>query len=242
MELEFTNPAGAGSASISIGDLTLVQAGAGANAPDLSQLLTSVQLRLGDSTVASLASLAPGATSITLVPAGGVLVQAGQTIKLVLEIMLRADAPPGTLQLALELAGVQAGPPGGGGLVVRILPVSGRAFPFVTEVGNIGGGTLADSYANFPNPFAAGREATTFAFLLPQAARVNLRLMTPHGELVATVIQDEARSAGFYQTDTWPGLNGNGVPVHNGVYLAEIVVQYADGSRERILRKVAVVR
>jgi uncharacterized repeat protein (TIGR01451 family) len=242
MELEFTNPAGAGSASISIGDLTLVQAGAGANAPDLSQLLTSVQLRLGDSTVASLASLAPGATSITLVPAGGVLVQAGQTIKLVLEIMLRVDAPPGTLQLALELAGVQAGPPGGGGLVVRILPVSGRAFPFVTEVGNIGGGTLADSYANFPNPFAAGREATTFAFLLPQAARVNLRLMTPHGELVATVIQDEARSAGFYQTDTWPGLNGNGVPVHNGVYLAEIVVQYADGSRERILRKVAVVR
>ena len=48
--------------------------------------------------------------------------------------------------------------------------------------------------------------------------------------------------AGFHQTDTWNGVNGRGVTVRNGVYIAEIVVYYDDGSRERHLRKVAVVR
>ena len=32
--------------------------------------------------------------------------------------------------------------------------------------------TLAASYSNFPNPFAAGREATTFVYYLPSSARV----------------------------------------------------------------------
>ena len=62
------------------------------------------------------------------------------------------------------------------------------------------------------------------------------------GELVKNILQNEQRSAGFYQNDLWLGFNGNGSPVHNGVYLAELVVRYSDGSKERILRKVAVVR
>jgi hypothetical protein len=59
---------------------------------------------------------------------------------------------------------------------------------------------------------------------------------------VTELLRNEARPAGFYQNDVWSGLNGNGNPVHNGVYLAEIVAEFSDGSRQRILRKVAVVR
>jgi hypothetical protein len=42
--------------------------------------------------------------------------------------------------------------------------------------------------------------------------------------------------------DRWDGRNGAGSIVLNGVYLAELVVQFDDGSSRRLLRKVAVVR
>ncbi len=240
--LAFNNPTGAGGGGIELNALTLVQDVTKASQPDLGQLLAAVQIRLGDTIVASTTDLAPAATSVTLVPGSPFILAAGQLAELVVEIVLRHDAPPGSLQLILQEDGVGAGPAGGVGVAVRVLPVSGQTFPFVTEPGNIGSASLSESYLNFPNPFAAGRETTTFAFSLSGDARVDLRIMTPHGELVATILQNEVRPAGLYQSDVWPGLNGNGVPVHNGVYLAELVVQYSDGSRERILRKVAVVR
>ncbi len=241
-DLEFTNPAGAGSGGIELNALTLVQDPNKASGPDLGRLLAAAQLRLGDGIVASTTDLAASATSVTLVPGALLNVAAGETVKLVVEVILKDDAPTASLQLVLREDGITAGPPGGVGLEVRILPVSGEVFPFATAFGHVGAASLAESYANFPNPFAAGREPTNFAFSLLQDARVDLRIVTPHGELVAIILQDEARAAGFYQSDVWQGLNGNGTTVRNGVYLAELTVQYSDGSRERILRKVAVVR
>jgi hypothetical protein len=44
------------------------------------------------------------------------------------------------------------------------------------------------------------------------------------------------------QSDLWDGRNGNGSVVRNGVYIAELTVSYDDGSRDRVRRKVAVVR
>jgi hypothetical protein len=222
--------------------LTLVQDLAKATDPALGQLLEAVQLRRGEQIVAAATDLPTSASNIVLTPDSLLTVAATEVVKLTLDVVVRSTAPPGPLQLSLHRSGVGAGAPGGEGLEIRVLPSTGETFPFTTAIGNIGGASLAASYANFPNPFAAGREPTNFAFSLLQDAQVDLRIMTPHGELVATLLENESRGAGLYQDDSWLGLNGNGTPVHNGVYLAELVVRYSDGSRERILRKVAVVR
>jgi len=83
---------------------------------------------------------------------------------------------------------------------------------------------------------------TTFVYSLRTGAEVSLRLLTPYGETVATLLEGVSRSAGLHQDDTWTGHNGNGVAVRNGVYLAELVVRFDDGEQQRVIRKVAVVR
>jgi flagellar hook assembly protein FlgD len=125
---------------------------------------------------------------------------------------------------------------------VRVLPASGQVFPFWTQRGNLSAASLDDSYSNFPNPFAAGREATTFVFALSVPSTVDLRLYTPRGEPVRTVLSGESRGVGLHQDVTWDGRNGNGDPVRNGVYVAEITVRAEDGVTTTLRRKVAVVR
>ena len=127
-------------------------------------------------------------------------------------------------------------------LAIRIEPEAGSQFPFWSEAGHFTGLSLSESYANFPNPFAAGREVTTFVYTLQDEAQVTLRVLTPYGENVATILSNVQRAAGLYQEDSWDGLNGRGAPVRNGVYLAELIVDFTSGQKERILRKVAVVR
>jgi hypothetical protein len=109
-------------------------------------------------------------------------------------------------------------------------------------VGNFSGADLSSSYSNFPNPFAAGRENTTFVYSLHSPGRVTLKIVTARWEEVFTILNDEWRQEGLYQEDTWQGLNGRGITVQNGVYVAELVVKYDDGTQDRVLRKVAVVR
>ena len=57
-----------------------------------------------------------------------------------------------------------------------------------------------------------------------------------------TLLDGVWRAAGMHQDDRWDGKNGAGRTVRNGVYIAELTVHYDDGSSERALRKVAVVR
>ena len=57
-----------------------------------------------------------------------------------------------------------------------------------------------------------------------------------------TLLDNEPRAAGLHQDAVWDGRNGNGTVVLNGVYIAEIRTRYDDGTEERYLRKVAVVR
>jgi hypothetical protein len=71
---------------------------------------------------------------------------------------------------------------------------------------------------------------------------VTLRLWTARGERVRTLLDAASLPAGLCQDETWDGRNGSGDTVVNGVYVAELSVDFADGSHERILRKVAVVR
>ncbi|MFH1842504.1 MAG: hypothetical protein ABIF77_04805 [bacterium] len=187
-------------------------------------------------------TVAPGDTNLTLVPASSLYVAAASQETLELRVRFRPEPVVESLRLGLAADGVQVIQPGGAVLVIRIEAADGNVFPLWTEAGGFTALSLEASYSNFPNPFAAGRELTRFVFALSQEAAVDLRILTPHGEAVIRLLDGELRAAGLHQDDSWDGRNGNGIAVHNGVYVAELRVRYSDGAEKRLLRKVAVVR
>jgi hypothetical protein len=181
-------------------------------------------------------------STAVLVPQSPLDVEPGQTIALDLRVRLRPEARTTSIRLGLDAPDIEVVQPDGALLAIRVTPESGSVFPFWSESGRFTARDLAGSYGNFPNPFAAGREITTFVYFLRAAASVSLRLLTPHGESVMTILDRAERPPGLQEQDVWDGRNGNGGVVRNGVYIAELVVDYADGQQERVLRKVAVVR
>jgi uncharacterized repeat protein (TIGR01451 family) len=240
--LTLTNPATAGSGSIVVTAVALRAA-----APDLAALPAGAALRAvtalaGGEVWAVADTVAADATLARLVPPRPIEIAPGATLGLELRARFRAPPPAGGLRLGLDRDDVAVLQPDGALLAVRVEAPAGRQFPFWTAAGAFTAAGLADSYANFPNPFAAGREATTFVYSLPSAARVTLRIFTPRGEPVATPVADADRAAGLHQDDRWDGRNGRGVAVQSGVYVAELRVTFGDGREERLLRKVAVVR
>jgi hypothetical protein len=148
----------------------------------------------------------------------------------------------GALRLGFAAADVGVVQPANPLLTIAVQPPAGRSFPVWTEVGNLTLASLEHSYSNFPNPFAAGREATRFAYYLPGPARVTLRIWTARGERVAALLDDASRPAGLHEQDAWNGRNGRGDVIANGVYVAEMIVRFDSGETQRLLRKVAVVR
>ena len=106
----------------------------------------------------------------------------------------------------------------------------------------MGVGALGPGFGDAQGPFAGGRQSTTFAYYLREAARVTLRIVAANGEGVATLLNDAPRPAGMNQIDLWDGRNGVGRVVRNGAYIAELTVTFDSGSRDRVRRKVAVVR
>jgi len=183
-----------------------------------------------DSTQATLVAGAP----IGVPPSGVVLVE--------LKTVLRQGASPPTFRVGFDAAGVGVVQPASALLQIQVQPAPGSAFPMWTEAGSFGGLTLRESYSNYPNPFAGGRQSTTFAYYLREAARVTLRIVTANGEGVATLLNNAPRPAGMNQSDLWDGRNGVGRVVRNGAYVAELTVTFDGGSHDRVRRKVAVVR
>jgi hypothetical protein len=157
-------------------------------------------------------------------------------------MVTRKDAEPSGFRLGVDQAGIGVMQPSSALLAVNVQPAAGQSFPMWSNAAGLTPSTLSGSYSNFPNPFAAGREATTFVYYLPAGARVSIRIFTPHGENVATVFENAPRALGLHQADRWDGRNGHGQPVYNGVYVAELEVRYDDGTSDRLLRKLAVVR
>ena len=204
-------------------------------------VLAAAEIRIDGSTWAEETSIDDADSSVTLSAATPLVLAAGS--ERVLTVMIAADAGPAADGLSL---GVRAGDvvctQPGDITAVTVRSAAGLAFPFWTAAAGLTAADIADSYINFPNPFAAGRETTNFAFNLARNAVVSLRIWTSRGEPVATLLKDHALTAGLNQELDWDGRNGNGQVVRNGVYLAELNVEYDDGSHERLLRKVAVVR
>ena len=236
------NPQQSGTSGIDLVSVTIRATDDRLMSLPVGNAIEEIFLRDGDEIWASSGTLSPEEAVCSLAPAGNIFIGPNQTLDLVL--MVRFRSPPTVPGLRLGIAGddVLVNQPEGAPATVRIEPEAGHQFPYWTEIGSFTGASLASSYANFPNPFGAGRETTTFVFSLERAATVSLKLLTAHSRPVISLIENESRPAGLYQDDTWDGRNGRGVLVHNGVYIAELVAVYPDGSQERQLRKVAVVR
>lgn len=239
-EISFLNDAIPGSGSVAIDHMILRAADADRAATPIGASVMTVRLRRQGGVLWAEATLQPGDTLATI---GGTPLQMTPQTPVSLEISFvpRSGQASG-LRLGFTAADVGVIQPTNPLLVISVQPPPGQGFPLWTNFGSFTAASLERSYANFPNPFAAGREPTRFAYYLPSPGQVTLRIWTARGERVATLLDGASRAQGLHQDDAWDGRNGRGDVVTNGVYLAEIVVKLEGGESRRLLRKVAVVR
>ena len=236
------NPSADEAAGINVEAITLVASDLNFASRPLGAAVEEIQVFCGQELWAPAVALAPTDTTVTIQPGSPDYLIQGQTLVLEVRITVRQDIQETSLRLGLDQSGVSVIQPDDPLFTVRIEAEQGNSFPFWTEVASFGGGSLADSYSNFPNPFAAGREVTNFTFELPDPGHVSLRLYTAHWDPVTTILAGEWYDAGLHQENIWDGRNGRGMAVQNGIYIAELLVRFNDGTQVRHLRKVAVVR
>jgi hypothetical protein len=240
--LTLSNTAPQGSDSILIDHLVLRASDQLEAAVPVGGAATRVEIYRQGTLWAQSGALLPDST-LAVIPAPAPLrVPPGSPVTLEVRWITAVTGYPSSFRLGCDASDIGVVQPSSALLQIRIAPAQTVAFPLWTGAGVFATATLHDSYSNFPNPFAAGRGTTAFAYYLRDPGRVTLKIYTPAGDGVATLLLDAARLAGMNQSDLWDGRNGNGGVVRNGVYIAELTVTFGDGSRERVRRKVAVVR
>jgi hypothetical protein len=237
-----TNPAAPGAGAIVIDHLTLRAADSGMQPIALGAGVRQLRALADGQAWAQSGSLTSDSTTALLASSTALQIAPGASSTVEIRLTLQSGPASGSLRVGLDQAGVGVVQPASALLQVQVQPVAGQAFTLWTQAGGFSPLDLRASYSNFPNPFAAGRDRTTFAYYLAQPSRVWLRILTLEGESVATLIDGVARSAGIQQADRWDGRNGAGRVVRNGVYVAELTVRDDGGRTDRVLRKVAVVR
>jgi len=236
------NGGGSGSGAIRIDHLVLRAADRTSAPYDAGLALTDLVATIADTVWAENATLGVDSVDAGLRPATPLDVPAGGSVAIMLAARLRGGREGTSLRIGCDAAGVGVVQPASALLQVAVRPEAGATFPLWTEAGGFASLSLAGSWSNYPNPFAAGREATTFAYWLARPARVSLRIATLTGESVVHVLDAAPRPAGMQSSDHWDGRNGAGLVVRNGVYVAELIATYDDGKSDRSLRKIAVVR
>jgi hypothetical protein len=208
---------------------------------NVGDLIDGLQVTVG-ADIWAVAAPAPGDSTACMTAAQPLVLGPNETATLRVRVDFRSDVSISSLRLGFRREDIGAVQPAGALFNVRVEPALGDEFPFWTELGNFSEAGLEESYSNYPNPFAAGRESTTFVYTLPKPGTVSLRVLTARGETVITLVDQVNKSSGIHQNDRWNGLNGRGYTVANGVYLGELRVNFDDGTETRLLRKIAVVR
>ncbi len=239
--LSVHNTAVPGSGSIQVDRLVLRASDRSEATIALGAAASQLVLRR-DGNVVLQSALSPDSTTVTFVPSPPLIIDAGVTILFEVSASFDAASKVDGFRLGVDRDDVRVVQPDGSSLGVRVQAEAGSSFPLWTQAGSFGTASLRQSFSNFPNPFGAGRQSTTFTYYLPQSGRVTLRILTARGEPVTTLVSDQPRTSGMHQDDIWNGSNGQQQVVQNGTYIAEIDVRLDDGTRERVLRKVAVVR
>jgi hypothetical protein len=239
--LELRNASGATSGTIVVDHLLLSAADRDTLALAIGDVVSAVRASIGGQVWAQAQGLAPGAFTARLDAAQPLVIAPDAPVAIEIHVTMRGESGAASFRIGIDAQGVGVVQPPSPLLSVSVLP-DGGSFPFWTGSGTLSGESLADSWSNFPNPFGAGREATTFTFYLVDSGRVSLRLWSSRGERVLTILEGAPLAAGLHQNRSWDGRNGKGDVVRNGVYVAELVVDWDSGGSERVLRKVAVVR
>jgi uncharacterized repeat protein (TIGR01451 family) len=206
------------------------------------EVVAQVQAFIGQELWAESGPLTETEPTAVVTAATPLVLSPGEPVEVEVVAMLRASPKTQSLRIGCRASGIGVIQPDNPLLAVTVQPEEGQSFPFWSNAAGFAPSSLAESYSNFPNPFAAGRSETRFVFNLPAPGRVTLRVWTARGKSVGTILDAVSLSAGLYQDTTWDGRNGRGETVVNGVYVVELTVDFADGSHERLLRKVAVVR
>ena len=117
------------------------------------------------------------------------------------------------------------------------------SYPIFTVELSITEANLEESFSNYPNPFNPSLvEFTTFAYVLSEAAQVDIDVYSITGVAVKRVTINATRGAGPHQEDFWYGVNDKGLAVIPGTYYCRITVRYNSGRAEVFRRKAAVVR
>jgi len=91
---------------------------------------------------------------------------------------------------------------------------------------------------NSPNPF---NPETFISFDLPTRAKTTLKVYNMTGQLVRTLIKDQAYEAGYYST-IWDGRNDRGSQASSGVYFYQLKAKGQDGKRFEATRRMALLR
>jgi uncharacterized repeat protein (TIGR01451 family) len=240
--LTLSNPAPDGSSPVRVAYLRVRGADRDFSPVNVGAAVTRMSLYMDGELFAASDTLGTDSTTAWIPFPDDLVLSPEKQRTLELRVSLRPGSQVTSLRLGYEAGDVGVVQPTGSLLPLNVRGTGGQAFPLWTEAGTLSAASLAGSYSNFPNPFHPRREETVFVYFLSADARVTLRLWSTRGEKVITLLDAERRSAGLYQSDRWDGLNGEGHSVVSGVYIAELEVQYADGSAARLVRKVAVVR
>ena len=161
----------------------------------------------------------------------------GNAVTYILTGTLSSAFTGSSLKLVLpDGSAFTAAQPSDPGRTVWAQAAPGDVFPMESAAIPVEGGTLGDSFSNFPNPFRAGSETTRLAYKLDQAGTVTLRIMTLTGRPVRKIVTNGARNAGL-NIDAWDGRNDSGQTVLNGVYIAAL-----EASGKTVTRYVAVAK
>jgi hypothetical protein len=232
LTLNFTNQGGTGTDEINIGTITLSISDRFNNLIFANKVLSKIILSYDGTQTIKADIPANSNIPINVIPPLKVGVDKSQVMKIKVDISNIASV--GNFKISL----IEVNAFDNWGNSVDIF----GEFPMRSESAIIFKPVLETSFTNYPNPFAAGRESTTIAYYLPQDGYVTIKIYTVIGDLVITLLDNVFKSKGMHQEDTWDGRNGIGEVVLNGVYFCQIKVNYINGTSDKKVRKIAVVR
>jgi hypothetical protein len=233
LAIEIRHPGTAGEAALRAATLVLHLEDLGGTPLPAADRFAAATLRAGAST--SAAAIAGDSLAFDL--ASWPPLEPGAPVGAVLEVDVRGNAPLGDFRFAV---GQQALVASAGPSPVPVQPLPGRTLPYRSPSVHLSPAELASSFTNYPNPFAAGREATHIPFYLAAAARVTVEVCTLTGERIVRLLDGARLDPGLHDDLSWDGRNGRGEIVRNGTYVLCIDVEGPGGGKLR--RKVAVVR
>ncbi len=235
MDLVLTHPGPAPVGPLVVQSIAFHLKGASNQPLDAAQSLSALQLVGGPSQTITFSS-----DQAILTFTGGVTLNAsapGNSVTYTLTGTVSNAFTGSSLKFVLpDGSSFTATQPSDPGRTVWAQAAPGDVFPMESTAIPVEGGTLGDSFSNFPNPFRAGSENTRLAYKLDQAGTVTLRIMTLTGKPVRKIVSNETRNAGL-NMDSWDGRNNSGQTVLNGVYIAVL-----EASGKTVTRYVAVAK